>query len=113
MRSGLRRKAARLSFAKLAEYQQRGLVHFHAVIRLDGPAGPCDPPPAWDTSELLADAVRLAATRAHIEGPKINGRARSFAFAFGVIAGEGCSASWWPGSDSSRTHSASSHPHGP
>ena len=36
---------ARLSYAKVAEYQRRGLVHFHAVIRLDGPDGPTDPPP--------------------------------------------------------------------
>ena len=35
---------ARLSYAKVAEYQRRGLVHFHAVIRLDGPDGPTDPP---------------------------------------------------------------------
>ncbi|GAA4980340.1 hypothetical protein GCM10023257_18240 [Streptomyces hyderabadensis] len=31
---------ARLSYAKVAEYQRRGLVHFHAVVRLDGPDGP-------------------------------------------------------------------------
>ena len=36
---------ARLSYAKVAEYQRRGLVHFHAVIRLDGPDGPTDAPP--------------------------------------------------------------------
>ena len=40
------RDHARLSYAKVAEYQRRGLVHFHAVIRLDGPDGPTDPPPA-------------------------------------------------------------------
>ncbi len=33
-----------VSYAKVAEYQQRGLIHFHAVIRLDGPAGPYTPP---------------------------------------------------------------------
>ncbi|MER7467077.1 replication initiator [Streptomyces sp. NPDC097981] len=71
---------ARVSYAKVAEYQQRGLIHFHAVIRLDGPAGPYTPPPAWATAELLADAIRIAATRAHIDGPEVNGRARSFAF---------------------------------
>jgi hypothetical protein len=73
-------KVVRVSYAKVAEYQQRGLIHFHAVIRLDGPAGSYTPPPAWATPELLADAIRLAATRAHIDGPEINGRARSFAF---------------------------------
>ncbi|MBB4919097.1 hypothetical protein FHS44_006233 [Streptosporangium saharense] len=37
------------------------MVHFHAVIRLDGPDGPDSPPPAWATAEMLADAVRHAA----------------------------------------------------
>ncbi|MCZ7416922.1 MULTISPECIES: replication initiator [unclassified Streptomyces] len=73
-------KVVRVSYAKVAEYQQRGLIHFHAVIRLDGPAGPHTPPPAWATPELLADAIRIAATCAHIDGPEVNGRARSFGF---------------------------------
>jgi len=51
----------RLSYGKVAEYQRRGLVHFHAVIRLDGPDGPADPTPAWATGELLDHSVRLAA----------------------------------------------------
>ncbi len=34
-----------LSYAKVAEYQKRGQVHFHAVIRLDGPTGPTSTPP--------------------------------------------------------------------
>ncbi|MFD6471428.1 replication initiator [Streptomyces goshikiensis] len=73
-------KVVRVSYAKVAEYQQRGLIHFHAVIRLDGPAGPYTPPPAWATPELLANAIRIAATRAHIDGPEVNGLTRSFAF---------------------------------
>ncbi|MBT3165290.1 replication initiation protein [Streptomyces sp. Vc74B-19] len=73
-------KVVRVSYAKVAEYQQRGLIHFHAVIRLDGPAGAYTPPPAWATPELLADAIRIATTRAHIDGPEINGGTRSFAF---------------------------------
>ncbi|WP_093944629.1 replication initiator [Actinoalloteichus hoggarensis] len=52
---------ARLSFAKVAEYQRRGLVHFHAVIRLDGPDGAVDPSPSWATTDLLTTAVREAA----------------------------------------------------
>ncbi|MEV7286909.1 replication initiator [Streptomyces sp. NPDC093252] len=52
---------ARLSYVKVAEYQRRGLVHFHAVVRLDGPDGPVAPPPAWATAELLTNAVRTAA----------------------------------------------------
>jgi hypothetical protein len=30
------RKRVRLAFAKVAEFQARGMVHFHAIIRLDG-----------------------------------------------------------------------------
>ncbi|MFI9081855.1 replication initiator [Streptomyces sioyaensis] len=51
---------ARLSFAKVAEYQKRAAVHVHAVVRLDGPAGPADPPP-WDTADRLSVAVQAAA----------------------------------------------------
>ncbi len=53
----------RLSFAKVAEYQKRGLVHFHAVIRFDGPDGHTTPPPAWATYEALALAAKEAAKR--------------------------------------------------
>lgn len=57
---------ATLSYAKVAEYQKRGQVHFHAVIRLDGPTGPASTPPAWATTQLLDHAVRAAATRTRV-----------------------------------------------
>jgi hypothetical protein len=83
-RAGLTQRAfreyARVSFAKVAEYQKRGAVHFHAVIRLDGPEGGDTPPPAWATAELLTDAIRAAATAARVDGPVIDGRAHTFAF---------------------------------
>ncbi|SDJ28922.1 hypothetical protein SAMN05421874_101326 [Nonomuraea maritima] len=50
-----------VSFAKVAEYQRRGVVHFHAVIRLDGPGGPAAPPPPWATEDVLTQAVQHAA----------------------------------------------------
>ncbi|MFF0086945.1 replication initiator [Streptomyces canus] len=69
-RLGLTQKAARavlrVSFAKVAEYQKRGLVHFHAVIRLDGPDGSNQPPSAHATVAVLTNAVRAAAPRARI-----------------------------------------------
>ncbi|KAF4405985.1 replication initiator [Streptomyces lycii] len=74
------RDHARVSFAKVAEYQKRGAVHFHAVIRLDGPDGGDSPPPAWATAELLTDAIRAAAADAEVPGPLIDGRAHTFAF---------------------------------
>ncbi|MEV7000598.1 replication initiator [Streptomyces sp. NPDC093982] len=54
---------ARLSFARVAEYQKRAAVHVHAVVRLDGPNGPDDEPPAWGTAGLLTDAVHASARR--------------------------------------------------
>ena len=36
----------RVQFAKVAEYQRRGVIHFHALIRLDGPPTDTDPYPA-------------------------------------------------------------------
>lgn len=55
-----------LSFAKVAEYQRRAAVHFHAVVRLDGPDGPSTPPPAWATPELLAEALKDAAAAVQV-----------------------------------------------
>lgn len=57
------RRTLRLSYVKVAEYQARGLVHFHAVIRLDGPDGPTSSPPDWATVTLLDDAIRQAAAQ--------------------------------------------------
>ncbi|MFJ9749679.1 replication initiator [Streptomyces chartreusis] len=54
---------ARLSFARVAEYQKRAAVHVHAVVRLDGPIGPDDEPPVWGTVGLLTDAVHASARR--------------------------------------------------
>ncbi|MYY82477.1 MULTISPECIES: replication initiator [unclassified Streptomyces] len=58
--------AVRISFAKVAEYQKRGLVHFHAVIRFDGPDGHTSAPPPWATFEALDVAVGLAVIRARL-----------------------------------------------
>ncbi|WP_446458945.1 replication initiator [Streptomyces rochei] len=74
------RDHARVSFAKVAEYQKRGAVHFHAVIRIDGPNGGDTPPPAWATAELLTDAIGAAASKVRVDGPTIDDRARIFTF---------------------------------
>ncbi|WP_435615409.1 replication initiator protein RepSA [Streptomyces coelicoflavus] len=55
------RQCARLSYGKVAEFQKRGAVHFHAVIRIDGAEGPDSAAPSWATTELLSDAIRAAA----------------------------------------------------
>jgi hypothetical protein len=62
---GLPGKSVRLAFGKVAEMQRRGVVHYHAVIRLDGvnPADPDQlvPPPADLTVDDLVDAAEQAA----------------------------------------------------
>ncbi|MFE3856712.1 replication initiator [Streptomyces griseorubiginosus] len=77
---------ATLSYAKVAEYQKRGQVHFHAVVRLDGPTGPSSKPPAWATTELLDHAVRAAAARTrvrHAAQPQDDSRSGRSVFRFG------------------------------
>lgn len=61
----------RMSFAKVAEYQKRGAVHFHAVVRLDGPEGPDATPPLWATVELLEVALRSAAAAVEVRMPYV------------------------------------------
>jgi hypothetical protein len=58
------RQLVRISYAKVAEFQRRGAIHFHAVIRLDAATdcrcpGCLAPPPESFTATLLEDALRL------------------------------------------------------
>jgi hypothetical protein len=70
------RQGVRVSFAKVAEYQRRGAVHFHAVVRLDAAtACACPtcvaPPPAGFTAELLERALRQAAAVVAVPCPVV------------------------------------------
>jgi hypothetical protein len=71
------RALVRISFAKVAEYQKRGVVHFHAIIRLDA-ATDCGcpacvaPPPAGFTADLLERAVRQAAGTVAVPCPMVD-----------------------------------------
>ncbi|MFF4776464.1 replication initiator [Microtetraspora fusca] len=60
----------RVSFAKVAEYQRRGLVHFHAVVRLDGPEGATQLPPPWADHDLLVRAIPAAVRRVLVRTPE-------------------------------------------
>ena len=77
MREGELRRVVRISFAKVAEYQRRGAVHFHAIIRLDA-ATDCGcpacvaPPLAGFTAELLEAAVRKAAEAVKVPCPVVD-----------------------------------------
>lgn len=70
IRPGELRDHLRVSYAKVAEYQRRGLVHFHAVVRLDGPTGADSTPPAGATTELLEAVVRSAAASVAVDSPE-------------------------------------------
>ena len=58
-----------VSFAKVAEFQRRAAIHFHAVVRLDGQEGPGSSAPDWATEELLLDAVEHAAASSFVTAP--------------------------------------------
>jgi hypothetical protein len=71
------RRTVRISFAKVAEYQKRGAVHFHAVIRLDAATGcVCPacvlPPPQEFTAALLEQAVKEAAATVAVACPVVD-----------------------------------------
>jgi hypothetical protein len=63
-------------FFKVAEYQRRGAVHFHAVIRLDATPPPEDPsavapPPPEFTTALLEEALRGAVAKVRAPCPPL------------------------------------------
>ncbi len=78
----------RLSYAKVAEFQRRGVVHIHAMIRIDA-VDPDDPervlaPPAGITAGHLAQILTEAAERtAFITDPHPN-RPEGWDIAWGV-----------------------------
>jgi hypothetical protein len=59
------RREVRVRFVKVAEYQHRGIIHYHTVIRLDAPGDSHQPPPPRYTTQLLDQAIRatVAAVR--------------------------------------------------
>lgn len=71
---------ARLSFAKVAEYQRRGAIHLHAVLRLDGPDGAHSPAPVWADTERLTEAIRAAHAQVRCRTPEFDGQTREFAW---------------------------------
>lgn len=69
----------RLSYAKTVEYQQRGAVHLHVVVRADGIGydNGLVPPPPEVTTEALMEAVVLAAKKVSVAYPiKLGGITR-------------------------------------
>ena len=71
------RRLVRVSYAKVAEFQRRGAIHFHAVLRLDA-ATDCRcpaclaPPPGGFTAALLEEALRLAVPAVRVPCPALH-----------------------------------------
>jgi hypothetical protein len=70
-------RLVRVSYAKVAEFQRRGAIHFHAVLRLDAATecrcpGCLAPPPEPFTAELLEDGVRQAAAVVTVPCPVLD-----------------------------------------
>jgi hypothetical protein len=63
------RQEVRLAFVRVAEFQRRGVVHLHVVVRADGPDGPHSQPPRWLSAELLGFAVRHATAAVSVPFP--------------------------------------------
>lgn len=60
----------RLEYAKVVEFQGRGLVHFHSLVRIDGPDGPGSPAPV--PAAALSDVVRDAASSVRCTAPAVD-----------------------------------------
>jgi hypothetical protein len=71
------RKLVRVSYVKVAEFQRRGAVHFHAIVRLDA-ATVCRcpaclaPPPGGVTAAHLEAAIRDAAASVRVPCPPLD-----------------------------------------
>jgi hypothetical protein len=68
------RRLVRVQFAKVAEFQRRGIIHFHGLVRLDGRPSDEDlyPAPAIAvTSAVLADLVLAAGQSVWFDAPPV------------------------------------------
>jgi hypothetical protein len=77
LQEGELRRLVRISYAKVAEFQRRGAIHFHAVIRLDAAtdcrcAGCLAPPPERFTAALLEKALRKAVAAVGVACPTLD-----------------------------------------
>jgi Replication initiator protein, pSAM2 len=76
LQEGELRRLVRVSYAKVAEFQRRGAIHFHAVIRLDAATdcrcpGCLAPPPEGFTAALLEQALREAVAAVGVSCPPL------------------------------------------
>src|SRR3954462_8295627 len=66
------RLRVRVSYVKVAEFQRRGALHFHCVLRLDGRSetGELEAPPGEFGTRLLIDAATAAARHVSVSTPE-------------------------------------------
>jgi hypothetical protein len=62
------RGLVRVAYAKVAEFQARGLVHFHVVVRLDGAEDRATGPGVAVSAGELCAAIRKAAAGVRLDG---------------------------------------------
>ena len=81
------RRLVRVQFAKVAEYQRRGIIHFHALVRLDGAPTDNNPYPAPGVqvdAETLAQLVLDAAQSVAFTAPPVDGNDQPRRLRFGA-----------------------------
>src|SRR4051794_4338035 len=67
------RLTVRVSYAKVAEFQHRGALHFHCVLRLDAKDGGVERPAPEFRHDLLVDAALAAARHVSVPSPLAGG----------------------------------------
>jgi hypothetical protein len=67
------RSVARLSYMKVVEFQARGLVHLHVVLRADGGAGPSESPPPYLDVTALSHAIETVVGEVGVPVPRVEG----------------------------------------
>ena len=77
------RSLTTLSYLKVAEFQKRGLVHLHVVLRVDGSGDRYLPPPEWLSSPVVIGAVHRAVR--HVSWTGVDGMAVSWGTQVDVI----------------------------
>lgn len=81
------RRLVRVQFAKVAEFQRRGVIHFHALLRLDGPPADGDdyPAPRVQVAEsVVCDLAEAAARAVSVSAKPVDGRDVSRVLRFGA-----------------------------
>jgi hypothetical protein len=84
LQEGELRRLVRVSYAKVAEFQRRGAIHFHAVIRLDAATecrcpGCLAPPPAGFSATVLDEALRQAVPAVRVPSPPVDDEPERYA----------------------------------